>query len=237
MRWMGEYLAAQGYSVLGVRLMAHGTRPEDMVRARWRDWLAGVEDGWHLLRGMADKVFLVGLSMGGALSLSLAAEFPVAGVVAMSTPYQLPPDPRLPYARLLSIFSPYIKKGPQTAREPEVYRWHVSYPVNPSRAVLELRDLLAYMRASLSKVSAPVLLIHSQADQAVLPENMELIFQQLGSQDKRKVLVENSLHTITLEPEREMIYRQAADFIEEILSQEMTPKPGSERPWELREEG
>jgi carboxylesterase len=218
MRWMGEHLADEGYSVLGVRLMAHGTRPEDMLRARWTDWLAGVEDGWHLLKGLADRIFLVGLSMGGALSFCLAADFPVSGVIAMSTPYQLPNDPRLPYARMLSVIMPFVKKGPQTPRQPEVYRWHVSYPVNPSRAVLELGDLLGYMRANLKKVTAPVLLFHSKADQAVSPDNLDLIYGQLGSMDKRKVWVENSMHTITLEPERNAIYRQASDFIQEIVS-------------------
>jgi carboxylesterase len=111
---------------------------------------------------------------------------------------------------------PFVKKGPQAPREPEVYRWHVTYPVNPSRAVIELRDLLAQMRASLPRVSAPVMLIHSKADQTVLTENMELIYRDLGSLDKRQVWIENSLHTITLEPERESIYQQAAEFIKEI---------------------
>ncbi|MBI1854527.1 MAG: carboxylesterase, partial [Chloroflexi bacterium] len=35
MRWMGEYLADKGYSVLGVRLAGHATRPEDMIRSNW----------------------------------------------------------------------------------------------------------------------------------------------------------------------------------------------------------
>src|SRR3974377_2317290 len=49
MRWLGEYLAGQGHTVLGVRLAAHATRPEDMHRASWQDWVASVEDGWNLL--------------------------------------------------------------------------------------------------------------------------------------------------------------------------------------------
>jgi len=42
---MGEYLAKRGYTVLGIRLFAHATQPDDMLRARWWDWLAAVEDG------------------------------------------------------------------------------------------------------------------------------------------------------------------------------------------------
>ncbi len=92
MRWMGEYLSQQGFPSLGVRLAGHATRPEDMIRSRYTDWMASVEDGYHLLRGVTDRVYLMGLSMGGILSLLMSTKLDVAGVVAMSTPYRLPKD-------------------------------------------------------------------------------------------------------------------------------------------------
>ena len=87
MHWFGEQLAGHGYSVLGVRLFAHATRLEDMRRARPQDWLASVEDGYHLLRGLSESIVVMGLSLGGILALHTASRLPVAGVVAMSTPY------------------------------------------------------------------------------------------------------------------------------------------------------
>ena len=45
MRWLGEYLNHQGYTVCGIRLNGHATKPEDMVRSHWQDWLLSVEDG------------------------------------------------------------------------------------------------------------------------------------------------------------------------------------------------
>ena len=101
MRWMGEYLAEKGYSVLGVRLAGHATHPADLLRLRWQDWLASVEDGWNLLRGVTPDIFMVGLSMGGILSLLFASQHPVRGVVTMSTPYRLPKDQLLRFARSL----------------------------------------------------------------------------------------------------------------------------------------
>ena len=111
MRWMGEYLAKQGYTVLGVRLAGHATQPADMLRVTWQDWLTSVEDGWHLLRGAADQVFVAGLSMGGTLALLLASQVEVAGVIAMSTPYEMSPDPRLRFIKWLRWIYPSAPKG------------------------------------------------------------------------------------------------------------------------------
>src|SRR5512146_2320437 len=92
MRWMGEYLAARGLSGLGVRRAGHATRPEDMIRSRWTAWVASAEGGYHLLRGLADRIYLIGLSMGGALSLLMSTRLDVQGVICISTPIHSPPD-------------------------------------------------------------------------------------------------------------------------------------------------
>src|SRR5829696_8092494 len=110
MRWMGEYLNQQGYTCLGVRLTGHATHPEDMIRSRWTDWVASVEDAYHLLCGLTDDIFLVGLSMGGILALLAAAQLDVKGVIAMSTPARLPTDYPIWFLKAISLLMPYRLK-------------------------------------------------------------------------------------------------------------------------------
>ena len=50
-RPFAEALAESGYVALGVRLPGHGTRPEDLARRRYEEWLAAVEEGYGLLAG------------------------------------------------------------------------------------------------------------------------------------------------------------------------------------------
>ncbi|HEX9090939.1 MAG TPA: alpha/beta fold hydrolase, partial [Anaerolineales bacterium] len=142
MRWMGEYLSGRGYSVLGVRLAGHATDPKDMQRMKWQDWLESVEDGYCLLKGMADKVFVMGLSMGGILSLLFAAHQPVAGVVVMSVPYDLPNDPRLRFAKLLAGIVPKVGKAPADWHNLEAAKDHVEYPYLSTKGIVQLHDLL-----------------------------------------------------------------------------------------------
>jgi carboxylesterase len=221
---MGEALNQEGYTVLGVRLPGHATRQADLPRTRWQDWLAAVEDGWHLLRGAADPIVLVGLSMGGALSLLFAsgryaAECSVAGVVAMSTPYDLKPDPRFPFIRLLHPLVPQVMKGPSDFRDAQMGKEHVSYPAYPTRSIAELRDVLAEMRAALPEVTAPALLIHARGDTGggfFDPLSMEKIHAALGSREKEMRWVENSGHIITRDQARAVVFQAALDFIHRI---------------------
>ncbi|MGD0612162.1 MAG: alpha/beta fold hydrolase [Anaerolineales bacterium] len=219
MRWMGEYLNQQGYTVLGIRLAGHATRPEDMIRTRWQDWLLSVEDGYHLLGSCTERIFLAGLSMGGVLSLTFAATAPVQGVIAMSTPYDLPADPRLRMLGLLSWLTPYMPKGDDKPGEGwfgDAWKQHVSYPQNPLRSIGELNQLLGVMRAGLPQVRAPVLLINSRDDDPFIRDSMPKIHAQLGSLDKQTMWVEGSGHVITEEPQRMTVFAAAAEFIRRV---------------------
>ncbi len=222
MRWLGEYLNHQGYTVCGIRLNGHATRPEDMIRSRHQDWLLSVEDGCNLLRCCTDQVFLLGLSMGGILSLTSACYLPVRGVVAMSTPYDLPNIPLPLWAvRILSRIKPYMKKagGPGGGWfDQAAYQQHVSYPQNPLRSAVELKVLLAEMHAALPRISVPVLLIHSRDDDYVIKDSMQQIFDHLATPDKHMLWVEGGGHVITEEPTRELVFKAAADFIERVSS-------------------
>ena len=223
MRWMGEYLNQRGYTCLGIRLAGHATDPEEIIRSNWTDWIASVEDGYHLLRGVSDRIFLAGLSMGGVLSLLMSTRFDVMGVVAMSTPYKLPDDPRLRHIEWISKIVAYM---PKSNEEPgsgwfdkEAWKDHISYPQNPVRSIGELNKLLGEMRAALPQVNMPVFLIHSRDDKYVSPESMEWIYADLvNASDKTKLYITGSGHVVTRDAARERVFQSAVEFIRRVES-------------------
>jgi carboxylesterase len=232
MRSMGEYLHQQGFTCLGVRLAGHATHPEDMIRSHYTDWMASVEDGYHLLRGYVDNVFLAGLSMGGVLSLLMSTRLVprVSGVIAMSTPQRLMSTPqRLPtdypiwFLRLASRvikYSPKRKDGLGSGWfDKTAYQGQISYPSNPVRSVVELKKLILQMRAAYPKVDVPVLLVHSKDDTYVLPRNMEHIYAGLvNARDKTKLYITGSGHVVTLDAAHEQVFQSAVEFIQRIES-------------------
>ena len=218
---MGERLAKQGYSVLGIRLAGHATQPDDMIRSHWTDWIASVEDGYQLLCGVADHIYLVGLSMGGVLSLLMSTRLDVKGVVAMSTPYHLPVDYPAWAFKLVSQFVPYwskVNEPPGSSWfDKEAFRDQISYPQNPLRSIGELGKLLAEMRSALPKVNVPVHLIHSKDDRYVLPDNLEHLDAELVKAPvKEKLYITRSGHVVTRDAARQQVFESAVEFIRSV---------------------
>lgn len=216
MRMLGDSLSASGYTVLAPRLFGHATNPEAMRRARWQDWLASVEDGLNLLRSCTSRQVVMGLSMGGVLSLLAAARYEFAAAVAFSTPSALPSDPRRFLLPLIGRLDIRIKKGAPDWRNQEAALDHMDYPFYPSRAIVELNSLIITMRSELPRVNLPVLLVQSRQDTSIPAGSMDTIFREVSSVDKSKYWVENSGHVVIREPEREKIFTEVKSFLQRI---------------------
>ncbi len=212
MRGLGEFLAAQGFTVKGVRLAGHGTSPLDMEKTTWEDWFASVVEGYRELQSVAHKVFPIGLSLGAALALHLAVHHEVEGVVALSAPAFIR-DPRLFFLPILKPFIRFVRKGPPDFLDPTVPQRHLDYPVYPTRSIEQLLRFLAHLRGELPLVRVPVLFIHSRTDRSVPLENPLYLIQHIGSAEKSIVWIERSGHVITEDIAREEVFSACLDFI------------------------
>ncbi|MFZ0544276.1 MAG: alpha/beta fold hydrolase [Candidatus Promineifilaceae bacterium] len=210
MRGLGTRLAEHGYSVLGTRLAHHGTNAADMNRSRWWDWYYSALDGWHLLRGICDQVFVIGHSMGGVTALMLAANNPVAGVVAMSTPAAYRnKDRQMRISRVVWPVLPLVKKPRVDDKEES---WP-SYEDHPVRAVGELLTYIEAMIPMLPSVTAPALLMHAVGDPTVPVANLNFIYDKISSTTKQMVRVERGGHVMTEDIDKEKVYQKVIDFL------------------------
>lgn len=220
MRLLGEHLHQQGHTVLGIRLTGHATQIEDMMRMRKQDWLTDLEDGWHFLQGCTERVVPIGLSMGSVLSLIFSSRFPVAGVVALSTPYQMPDKLA---RRLGRLIVPFSKVVPKMGKEdvdwfnPEAQAEQISYAHHPTRQAWELVQLFRKMQAALPAVKVPALVIQSRQDIYFQDSpDAERLLNQLGSQDKNLIWVENADHVITRDGDTSKVFNPVAEFVQRL---------------------
>ena len=86
---IGQYLAAHGFLVRAVLLPGHGTRPEDLLHVKLRDWQRVVDEQTKALQKEVKEVYLGGFSLGGDLVLDYAYAHPeIAGLLLFSPAFK-----------------------------------------------------------------------------------------------------------------------------------------------------
>jgi carboxylesterase len=214
MRDLGQRLNDAGYTVVGPLLAGHGTTLDDMATTGWRDWLgSAAEPAMDILEG-GDTLHLVGLSMGGIISLLLATSLDAASVTTINAPL-LVRDRRSYLAGLYRGSKRIEHAEPPVAAPPEMRKYQQQYNGTPLGTAAELADLIRAARRSLSKVTCPALIIQSKTDETVRPKSATIIYDGLGSADKGIVWLECSRHVAVVDVEREAI---AASILEHLRS-------------------
>jgi len=216
MRPLGEYLHAQGLTVSAPLLPGHGTKPEDLNRVRWQDWVATVEEALAELRAKCPTVFVGGLSMGSLLTLHLAAAHPdLAGIALYSPALKLRQKGLflLPLARYLVKQWPACRPEDTDLTDPEApgRLWH--YDTFPTTGANELLKLRRVVQGKLGKVRVPAIIFYATRDQMIAPDSAQVVFDRLGSQDKELVTLHNSGHCLTVDSEREAVFARTYGFI------------------------
>jgi len=220
LRPLGEYLAGKGLTVSGPLLAGHGTDFHDLAKTTWQDWYASAEAAYLSLRQECKQVFVGGLSLGSLLALGLAALHPVDGVIPCA-PALVALDWRVKFVRpLRHIMRWNRKEEPQDAdmTDPEASKMLWSYDVMPGESVYQVSLIQAEVRRLLPSITAPILIFHSTRDGAIRPECGQVTHDSVGSPDKELVLLHNSGHCLTVDSEREFVWRKTYEWIEERSS-------------------
>ena len=217
LRYLGLHLADSGITAKGLLLPGHGTRPEEMARCTYRDWLAHVESGLDELLAEGKRVVLCGLSMGGTLMLNVAARRREPGLVALvtlATPLRLV-DWRLSILPVLGLVKRWHSWTAPDIKDQSQWERHVAYRRFHVRALVQLLKLLRETRNLTQKVDLPLLVMHSRNDHTVPPFNAELIVGGVGTPNPRLVWLDNCYHVVTLDYDSEQVHREVVDFIRE----------------------
>jgi len=210
MRLLGEHLGNLGFTVLGIRLPGHGTTVQDMEQTDWRHWYGAVVDGWHILNGLCNEINVVGLSMGGLLSLKLAANYPLARVVSLSAPIFLA-NRQISFLPLYRLFRRFITKK---QRDYDVDpKYFIGYDQTPLSSLSSLLDLIRSVQAELPLITCPTLVLQSRREHTVRPESASLIYENLTTAHKELFWLEKSGHVVTLDIERETVFEKINVFL------------------------
>ena len=213
MRPMGEYLANQGLTVLGVRLAGHGTTPEDLASTTWQDLVASAEEGLGRLQDQCEQVFVAGLSLGGLITLYLAAHHPIAGAIVMAAPAYIT-DWRFRFLPLIKHFVRWHhSSGELDLTDPNGRERVFFYRRIPVVFGEQVGRLLREVHDNLAQVIVPVLIMQGRCDRIIPADSAQILLDSLGSRDKEIVWWPNSGHAITVDSERQAVWTRAYEFM------------------------
>lgn len=219
MRPWAEDLAARGYAVEMPLLPGHGTRWQDCNKVTWADWTATVEGAFDKLAAENDSVVAVGLSMGGALSLRLAADRgeELAGVVVVNVAL----DTMRKDAVLLPVLKRVVPAFPgirNDIKRPGMDE--IAYPVMPLKAAYSMSNGWVELRRDLPRITIPVLYFRSKDDHVADLASSKAINASLSSKDFEERVLEDSYHVATLDHDAPRIFAESAEFIERVTAEQ-----------------
>jgi carboxylesterase len=222
MRELGAYLAERGVAVVAPRLPGHGTTWQDLDARTSEEWVAAVEEAFLEVSSGRDQVFLVGLSFGAALALDLAARHPdrVAGVVTLAG-FVETRDPRRFLAGAIRLLTPSLAGAGNDIADPDATE--IAYSRLPTSATQRMLRFLRKTRAELPAVRCPILIVHSHNDHTVGPFNAQTIYDGVSSQQKQLVWLDRSYHVLTLDLDRDEVFKRTYDFIAATSTRKANP--------------
>lgn len=213
---LAQYLHSQGFSVRVPLLAGHGRHLSKLTSVSAAALYADVRRELEALRKVHDRVVVVGLSMGGALALSLAAEQHVDALVLLA-PYVAMPAPTRALAlttRAWGWILPYFSSmGTRSIRDPAAAARGLGHGILTPAALRALYDAMSAANLALPRVTAPTLVIQSRGDNRIAPESAELGFARLGSADKKLVWTDGAAHVITVDFGYQRVFELTADWL------------------------
>lgn len=206
-------LDAAGFEVDVPLLPGHGTSAEDLAGHGWADWAGAVEAAYAgvVARVGGGPVLAMGLSMGAALAVALAAEHPELAGVAAVNPMIDPPAPSFQAVLegFLAAGEGFLPNIGGDITDPDARE--EAYDRLPVAPFLSLCHGLDGLLPRLGRIRCPVLILTSRHDHVVPTVSSDVLAGAVAGPVER-VWLERSAHVATLDVEHDEVERRVVDF-------------------------
>ncbi|MGM7667544.1 alpha/beta hydrolase [Microbacterium sp. A93] len=208
-------LAAAGADVDVPLLPGHGTRWEDLEHVSAAQWREAARRTVDALLSTHERVFVAGLSMGGALALDAAAHRRVAGAVVVNPGLRFA-SPAAPLAGWLKYIVRTVTPIANDTMLPEADER--AYPRTPVAGVQQVGRLQAEARRGLPRITAPVLAFRSTTDHVVPASSITTLARGLAPELLTLRPLHHSYHVATLDTDAPIIHAESIAFLTGLLN-------------------
>lgn len=189
MRFVAEDLNKLGYSVLAPLLAGHGTCEQELRNGYGEKWISSVTNAIEKMRQEGvKKVFAMGHSLGGVLSLCASARGYADGVITVAAPV------RIYGYRRVKLFSIFCKNRYYTMNKPDGREDMFRYYRTDGKSLGNLLKMMRRAEKALPKITVPALVIFSRDDKTVMASSGQMIYDGVSSETKELIEITGSHH-------------------------------------------
>jgi carboxylesterase len=218
LRYLGDHLHRKGYSVYAPLLTGHGRTMREFTRVSAEAWASESRAHYDTLRARHEWVGVVGLSMGGALAVQIAAALPTLPALVLLAPYIAMPSLIAAAARLAPLWGPLMPyvpaASPRSVHDPEEAERTLGYGFFSAAALHALYRTVRRATDALPAVRAPTLVIQSREDNRISIADAERAFALLGATEKRFEWTDGAGHVITVDFGRERVFDVVTEWLD-----------------------
>ncbi len=184
-----QIAASLGANLFYTRLTGHGLPAAAMGEAKVQDWLADMIEATHIGHQLGERVLVIGCSTGATLAtwLALRPEGQNVAAYAFISPNFGPKDRRAdivnwPWGRQITYWVQGAQRASPINDPREAIAWTNPYPTT---AIFPMMAMVKAVRESdLGRFDKPVLMLYSDADETVDPQQTRAAFARIGSAQK-----------------------------------------------------
>ena len=203
LRYLAAGLHSAGFHVVAPLLPGHGRRLADFANVNADELITAARSRYVELRNDRAWVGLIGVSMGGALAVLLAAESPELPALGLVAPYLAMPARIERAARWSSVWGALVPVVRSTeglsVLDPVERDRSLAYGVFTASGLRALATIVRRAHAALPKVQSPTLMLQSRQDNRISVLNGEQAFARLGAREKHLEWVAGAGHVITVD--------------------------------------
>ncbi|OGX45809.1 MAG: hypothetical protein A3G38_00320 [Omnitrophica WOR_2 bacterium RIFCSPLOWO2_12_FULL_51_8] len=245
MRYFGASLNKAGYTVFCNTLPKHCSSLNELKRVTWQEIAECCIADFRKLKQEYPRVFVAGISMGALMGMHLAYLFAgeVSGIIALAPTlfydgWALPKTKALmklvwhiPLIRnKINIREgwPYGLKDEESRENIERFYKNAKVGIDSKKTILfgspffpmaclyQHHLFIKVVKKELAQIKAPILILHSSADDMVSIRNGKYIYAHIGSPDKTLIPLYESYHMITIDKDKDLVAQEARNFMDRL---------------------
>lgn len=181
-------------------------------KASAKSWVMAAELELRKLQKEVDDVIVIGFSMGGLIAMYLALRYPMKKLVLLSAAAKyISPRILVEDARIM------MKSSRRKNYPPDSFYHLYNYKLThtPIRAALEFLRVVRLVRPYHYEVKTPVCIVQGKQDGIVPAFTADLLYEQLGSEEKHLIYSEQGKHHICYSEDRHVWFAKVLKFMNE----------------------